>query len=165
MRRIWDAVRRVRAERPEPARAFGGDTPSDGALDTSRLEGIVGGSGKVENGVFKITLGRRAEMGGLPFGGSMGLTTWMAFAGSDELAAVAGDFAMTAGEVGPVLGALRSAGIHIVALHNHMLTEEPAYYFTHFWGKGPAVSLAEGLRGALEAQRGAARTNSSAGPQ
>ena len=89
----------------------------------------------------------------------------MAFAGSDELAAVAGDFAMTAGEVGPVLGALRSAGIHVVALHNHMLTEEPAYYFTHFWGKGPAASLAEGLRRVLEAQRSVAHAEGASDPE
>ena len=48
-------------------------------------------------------------------GGSMGLTTWAAFSGSDELAAVDGDFIMTAKEVQPVLQALRKAGIHIVA--------------------------------------------------
>ena len=47
-----------------------------------------------------------------------------------------GDFIMTAAEVQPVLRALRKAGIHIVALHNHMVGEQPAFYFTHFWGKG-----------------------------
>ena len=39
----------------------------------------------------------------------MGLTTWAAFSGSDELAAVDGDFIMTAEEVQPVLLALRKA--------------------------------------------------------
>ena len=51
---------------------------------------------------------------------------------------------MTAAEVQPVLRALRKADIHIVALHNHMVGEQPAYYFTHFWGKGPARELARG---------------------
>jgi hypothetical protein len=85
-------------------------------------------------------------------GGSMGLTTWAAFSGSDELAAVDGDFIMTANEVQPVLHTLRKAGIHIVALHNHMIGEQPAYYFTHFWGKGPAQELAHGVKAALDAQ-------------
>src|SRR5262245_64150392 len=75
-------------------------------------------------------------MHGAKVGGSMGLTTWAAFSGSDELAAVDGDFIMTAEEVQPVLRALRKAGIHVVALHNHMVGEQPAFYFTHFWGKG-----------------------------
>jgi len=80
-------------------------------------------------------------------------TTWAAFTGSDELAAIDGDFAMTASEVQSVLRALRRAGIHVVALHNHMVGEEPAYYFTHFWGKGPAAELAHGFPSALDAQR------------
>jgi hypothetical protein len=92
-------------------------------------------------------------MHGVKVGGSMGLTTWAAFTGGSEHAIVDGDFIMTAAEVQPVLRALRKADIHIVALHNHMVGEQPAYYFTHFWGKGPARSLAQGLRSALDAQK------------
>jgi hypothetical protein len=88
----------------------------------------------------------------------MGLTTWAAFTGTDALATMDGDFAMTANEVQPVLRALRSAGIHVVALHNHMVGETPAYYFTHFWGKGPTSELAAGFKAALDAQRGAGKT-------
>lgn len=80
----------------------------------------------------------------------MGLTTWAAFSGSDELAAVDGDFIMTAEEVQPVLRALRKANIHIVALHT-------AFYFTHFWGKGSTEELAKGLKAALDAQAKAKR--------
>ncbi len=96
-------------------------------------------------------------MHGVKVGGSMGLTTWAAFCGSDELAAVDGDFIMTAAEVQPVLRALRKAGIHIVALHNHMIGEQPAFYFTHFWGKGKAAELAQGFRVALDAQAAVAK--------
>jgi hypothetical protein len=74
-------------------------------------------------------------MHGVKVAGSMGLTTWAAFSGSDDYAAVDGDFIMTASEVQPVLRMLRKKGIHIVALHNHMVGEEPAFYFTHFWAK------------------------------
>jgi hypothetical protein len=89
----------------------------------------------------------------------MGLTTWATFSGSDELAAVDGDFIMTANEVQPVLRALRKAGIHVVALHNHMAGEQPAYYFTHFWGKGPSEQLARGLKSALQAQQAAGKAH------
>jgi hypothetical protein len=65
---------------------------------------------------------------------------------------VDGDFIMTAAEVQPVLRALRKGGIHVVALHNHMVGEQPAFYFTHFWGKGPVAELARGVRAALDAQ-------------
>src|SRR5947199_2368819 len=96
-------------------------------------------------------------MHGTKVAGSMGLTTWAAFSGTDELAAVDGDFIMTAAEVQPVLRALRKAGIHVVALHNHMVGERPAFYFTHFWGKGKAAELARGIRSALDAQAASGR--------
>ena len=85
----------------------------------------------------------------------MGVTTWAAFAGSDKLAVVDGDFAMTSGEVPAVLKALRRGNINIVALHNHMMNEEPSIYFTHFWGKGTPADLAKTIRSALDAQEAA----------
>ena len=44
-------------------------------------------------------------------------------------------------------------GIHIIALHNHMIGDEPAFYFAHFWGKGPAKELVQGIKAALEASK------------
>jgi hypothetical protein len=90
----------------------------------------------------------------------MGLTTWAAFSGSDQLAAVDGDVIMTAEEVQPVLRALRQAKFHVVALHNHMIGEQPAFYFVHYWGKGPALELALGFRRVLDVQQAAPRTKS-----
>ena len=87
----------------------------------------------------------------------MGLNTWAAFSGSDAYAAVDGDFIMTGDEVQPVLRALRKANIHIVALHNHMIGEQPSFYFLHFWGKGSTQELAQGVKTALDAQKEAAR--------
>ena len=109
--------------------------------------------------MVKVTIGREGTMHGVKVGGSMGLTTWAAFSGGNAHAVVDGDFIMSAAEVQPVLRALRKADIHIVALHNHMVGEQPAYYFTHFWGKGPARDLARGLRSALDAQASSARAN------
>lgn len=152
---VWDAVKEVRAANPHPAKRFGSDVPNLGKLDTEKLANIVGAKGTLEDEVFKITIGRDAEMHGMKFGGSMGLTTWAAFAGTDDLATVDGDFAMAAHEVQPVLKSLRSAKINIVALHNHMVGESPAYYFVHFWGKGKSAELAQGIRAALDAQKDA----------
>lgn len=154
VRAVWDAIRGVRRERPAPASTFPGEAPgSGGSLDTAVIERIIGTEPSVNDGVVKVTLEREATMHGTRVGGSMGLTTWVAFTGSDERAAIDGDFAMTADEVQPVLRALRRAGIHIVALHNHMIGETPVYFLTHFWAKGPATELARGFRAALDAQR------------
>src|SRR5262249_45583705 len=116
-----------------------------------------GHKGQAEKGVVKVTIPREASMHGVKVGGSMGLTTWAAFSGSDALAAVGGDFTMTAAEVQPVLRALRKGHLHVVALHNHMVGEQPPMYFVHFWGKGPAEELARGLKGALDTQAAAGK--------
>jgi hypothetical protein len=152
VKNVWDAIKKVRADNLTPANRFAGKVPTDGKIDAGAVEKALGHKSETTGGVVKVTIGREGTMHGVKVGGSMGLTTWAAFSGSDELAAVDGDFIMTAGEVQPVLRALRKAGIHVVALHNHMVGEQPAYYFTHFWGKGPAGELARGLKAAMDAQ-------------
>src|SRR5207253_7201338 len=112
---------------------------------------------ETQDGIVKVTIKREGQMHHVKVGGSMGLTTWAAFSGSDDLAAVDGDFIMTAAEVQPVLRALRKSGVHIVALHNHMIGEEPAFYFTHFWGKGTPQELATAVKSALDAPKKASR--------
>jgi hypothetical protein len=155
VKQVWDAIKAVRAAAPRPASRFPGPVPQPGSVSAAAVEQALGHKGESQGGVVKVTVGREGSMHGVKVAGSMGLTTWAAFSGSDELAAVDGDFIMTAGEVQPVLRALRTAGIHVVALHNHMVGEEPAFFFTHFWGKGPAADLARGVRAALDAQASA----------
>jgi hypothetical protein len=150
---VWDAIKKVRAAQPGPAPRFAGEIPKNGKIDAAALDKLLGHKGESQAGVVKYTIGREGKMHGVKIGASMGLTTWAAFSGSDDLAAVAGDFIMAAPEVQPVLRALRKGNIHIVALHNHMIGEEPAFYFTHFWGKGPAHELAASIQGALAAQK------------
>lgn len=152
---VWDAIKKVRAAAPEPAASFGDEGPQADEIQAKSIEEILGHKGQVQDGVVKVTIGREGTMHGVKVGGAMGLTTWAAFSGGYDHAVVDGDFIMAAGEVQVVLRALRKAGIHVVALHNHMIGEQPAYYFTHFWGKGPAKDLARGLRATIDAQEAA----------
>ena len=154
---MWDRIKAVRAAHPHPAEGFGGVAPKPGKLDADALAKIVGHPAEANNGSPKITIGTTGRTHGQSIGASMGLTTWAAFSGSDQLAAMDGDFIMRADEVQPVLRALRKAGIHIVALHNHMIGDEPTFYFTHFWGKDKAADLARGFRAALDAQAAVAK--------
>ena len=66
------------------------------AIDAAFANGLevtaLGGKGELQDDVYKITIGREATMHGMKFGGSMGLTTWAAFAGTQEFAVVDGDF-------------------------------------------------------------------------
>jgi hypothetical protein len=52
-------------------------------------------------------------------------------------------------EVAPVIKALIENGIEVVAVHNHMVNEEPRIVFLHYWGVGSAEQLARGLKAAL----------------
>ncbi|MFL5243810.1 MAG: DUF1259 domain-containing protein [Gemmataceae bacterium] len=134
-----------------------GQIPKEGKINAAAIEKFLDHKSESQAGVVKVTVAREGTMHGINVGGSMGLTTWAAFSGSDDLAAVDGDVIMTAAEVQPVLHALRKAKIHVVALHNHMIGEQPAFYFTHFWGKGKAEDLANGIKAALDAQKTASR--------
>ncbi len=74
------------------------------------------------------------------------------FAGSPDDAVVDGDFAMLDVEVQPVLKALRRGGIDVVAIHNHMIGEQPQLVFLHFWGRGRATDLAATIKAARAVQ-------------
>jgi hypothetical protein len=126
--------------------------PSSAKMDTAKLAKIVGTEGEQTGDVYKITIGRDdlklTEMGA-PINARMGLNTWAAFVGTDQNAAIAGDVAMLANEVTPVLKALRKNGLDIVAIHHHMTQTQPTVFFLHYWGTGPADTLATGFKAAL----------------
>jgi len=83
----------------------------------------------------------------------MGLNSWAAFVGTETGAAIAGDIAMLGPEVTPVLKALRSHGLRVVAIHHHMTGTEPTIYFLHYWGTGPVDALAAGFKAAIDQLR------------
>jgi hypothetical protein len=125
----------------------------EGKMDTAAIAKIIGTAGEQNGAVYKITLGRSdftmKEMGAT-VNARMGLNTWAAFYGTDSEAVVAGDVAMLASEVTPVLKALRSRGIEVVAIHHHMTGTSPELFFLHYWGKGSAASLATGVKSAID---------------
>jgi hypothetical protein len=88
----------------------------------------------------------------------MGLGTVMNFQPTGGgRAAITGDFVLLAKEVNPVIRALRAANIEVTSLHNHMLNDEPRLFFMHFWANDDAVTLARGLRAALDSTAQRAR--------
>jgi hypothetical protein len=83
----------------------------------------------------------------------MGVNTWAAFAGANDNAMVDGDFVVFESELQPVLKSLRKSGINIVAIHHHMIGEQPRTIFLHYWGRGPASTLADAVKLALDTQQ------------
>jgi hypothetical protein len=150
-----DGVKQVRSAAPQPARGFGGPPlPDKSTLAGAPLGQILGAKPAEKDGMVKCTVGRSVKMPcGCEAGKEMGVNTWAAFYGSEDNAFVDGDFATFDGELQPVLHALRAAKINVVAIHQHMEGETPRVVFLHYWGRGPARQLAQGVRSALDAQQ------------
>lgn len=155
VRAAFARQKEIRAASPQPARAFGvAFAPRENAITGSALEAILGTKGQSSQGLFKVVIGRAVTMPcGCEMTKEMGVNTWAAFGGTDDDAAVSGDFAVLEDELQPVLKSLRREGINVVAIHHHMTHERPRMLFLHFWGRGPAENLAHGLKRTLDAQK------------
>jgi hypothetical protein len=132
---------------PPPAR-----TGKD-LFDVPALDQITGHAAAVNGPTIKYTVGRSdltVRTMGAVITAAIGLNSWAALAGSSEHAHVAGDIAMLEPEVNPVIAALRKHRLEVVALHHHMIGEDPRIIFLHYYGTGSASDLAQGFRAALD---------------
>ena len=154
VRKLYDKVKEIRAANPQPRNSFGtAAMPEKSAITPEPLNAIFGLTGETNNGMLKFTIGRPAKMHGVDIDNTMGVNTWVAFAGTNDNAVVDGDFAVTEDELQSALKKLRAANINIVAIHSHMTHEEPRILFFHYWGRGPAKQLAESIKAALPTSR------------
>jgi hypothetical protein len=126
--------------------------PAKSKLDAAKLDAAFGTKGQYKDGVYKATFGRTTKMDDVEVGSAMGVNTWAALAGSDDSAIIDGDFAMLESELQNVLKTLRKGGISIVAIHQHMIGEQPRIMFLHYWGTGKAEDLARTVKAALDTQ-------------
>ena len=145
---VLDKVKESRGKNPA-------SEPADSVvniINLKKLDSILGYKGEMTKGVYKYTIGRpdvNLKEHGLTVTNFGGFNTWAAWQGTEDKAAVAGDFTMLENEVEPVIKALIENGIEVVALHNHMIHEQPRIFFLHYWGVGSADKLAKGLKEAL----------------
>jgi hypothetical protein len=122
-------------------------------IDTAGIDQALGRHGNTAGGVYHINVARAETItdAGIDVPPSMGTATAINFqpTGGGK-AAINGDFVMIASEVNPVIHALKDNGIEVLALHSHMLGEQPRLLFMHYWANDDAVKLARGLRAALD---------------
>jgi hypothetical protein len=126
----------------------------DLGIQTAELDKAIGFKGRNNNGVYQFGVPRSdsIKQDSMPIPGAMGTAIAINFQPTgDGKAAITGDFVALAGEVNPLIKALRDNGIEVTAIHNHMLDDEPRAFFVHFWANDDAVKLAKGLRAALDA--------------
>jgi|SRR6185437_12565794 hypothetical protein len=122
-------------------------------IDMLGIDHILGFRGKDNGGIYQFGIPRAQPVTeqGMALPPPMGSAIGINFQPTGfNTAAVTGDFVLTAQEVNPVIGALKTGGIEVTALHSHMLQEEPRLFFMHFWANGDTLKLARGLRAALD---------------
>jgi len=122
-------------------------------IDMLGIDHILGFRGKDNGGIYQFGIPRAQPVTeqGMALPPPMGSAIGINFQPTGfNTAAITGDFVLTAQEVNPVIGALKTGGIEVTALHSHMLQEEPRLFFMHFWANGDTLKLARGLRAALD---------------
>jgi hypothetical protein len=80
---------------------------------------------------------------------SLALGSWLAFQPASDDAMVMGDLVLTDTEISPVMQRLLQGGIHITAIHNHLLRTSVPVIYMHVGGHGDPVKLAEALHAGL----------------
>jgi hypothetical protein len=151
--KLAEAVRAALSQSKTPMQPPAASAAGTIDLDTAAVAGALGVGGKVNGGVYQVSVPRRETIheGGQEVPPSMGVATAINFQPSGGgKAAITGDFVLVASEVNPVIRALQGNGVEVTALHSHMLDEQPRLFFMHFWANDDAMKLARGLRAALD---------------
>jgi Domain of Unknown Function (DUF1259) len=148
---LYDGLAQSKTPIGPPAPAPAAQASVD--FDTAAVDADMGFKGKANGPVFQFSIPRAEPVKdhGMEVPEAMGSAIAINFQGTGGgKAAITGDFVLTADEVNPVLKALRSNGIEVTAIHNHMLGDDPRLFFMHFWGNDDPQKLAKGLRAALD---------------
>lgn len=127
-------------------------TPENGWQE---VDIVLGTKGKdLPGDVHKFSWPRsdlRVQKANVPIEPALALGSWAAFRANPGGQTVAmGDLVLLESEVAPVIDALEKQGIDILAIHNHLLGEEPRVLYVHFHGMGESSAVAHALRSALE---------------
>jgi hypothetical protein len=147
---ILDRIKQLRGQDPGAANI----AAVQNTIDTTLLNSILLKPGRMTNkGVYRFAVDHpevKVMEHGVRVSNFMATGMWFAWQGSNERAAVSGEFTLLEDEVAPVVKTLVENGIQVAAIHSHMVMEQPRFFFLHLWGVGDAGKLARGIRAALD---------------
>ncbi len=123
------------------------------AADFSQIEKILGVPGQMQEGAAVFSFPRsdlKVTIDDEPVPTGFGFGSWTAWKDMGRGWMVMGDLVLLEKEINPVITALAEADINVTALHNHFIGELPHIMYMHVSGMGEAITLARGLRAALD---------------
>jgi hypothetical protein len=125
--------------------------PGKPKLDQFALEKTFGSKAQAfPSGVLRFSTPRKdldVSLGDQKFLPGMGLASWVAFASCEcGMTMAMGDTCCLRSELQSAIDALRKAGIHITAIHNHILGGSKEASFLHYEGEGEASVLATAVK-------------------
>ncbi|HEU4643407.1 MAG TPA: DUF1259 domain-containing protein [Gemmatimonadaceae bacterium] len=157
---VATALRSVFAKTATPLAAGKDESPS---ADWAAIDAILGkheeAEGKVAEWVFPRE--ERLRVHGVPVksNGTIETASEVVFQqlGGGRTAST-GELFVLPTEVDPVARALDEHGLHVTAVHNHMVEEEPRMYWIHWYAAGDGPQLARGVEAALSLMHGARKS-------
>jgi len=153
--KLMKQIKDVRQQNEIPAKGFKHSAfAKTNSIDLKKLQLLLGMIGESKEGLFKVVQGRQTIMPcGCEAKKTMGIHSSATFGGSNDNAIVAGDLAVLEEELQPTLKSLRNGKIEVVAIHNHMVGENPRLIFVHFWGVGAIADLADVIKNTFAIQK------------
>jgi hypothetical protein len=123
------------------------------AIDWRAIEQALGRPGAPQaGGVMRFGFPRTdltVVVGDVKVRPALALGGWVAFLPNAGGAIAMGDLVLTTAEVAPVMRSLESGGVEVMAVHNHLIGEEPRLVYMHIMASGDAAKIAASLRTAL----------------
>ncbi len=132
------------------------ETPEPPAADWKAVDAVLGEHEEAEGKVAEYVFPRKEPhvVHGVSVASTAAMETATEAAFQDlggGRVASTGEMYVTPQEVQDVLSALETHGLHVTALHNHMLDESPRMYWVHWYATGDGPALARGVLAAVQA--------------
>ena len=137
-------------------------------VDWSPVDAVLGTHAEAHGKIAEYVFPRREHltMHGMPLKSSGVLETASEVVFQqlgDGRVANTGELFIAPNEVEPVMRALDANGLHVTALHNHMVEDQPRMYWVHWYTTGDAATLAKGVAAALSHMNSSQKSKSEGG--
>src|SRR5262245_51091517 len=125
-------------------------------IDWQKVDDALGRKPAISSDVHRYGFPRSdlsVTLDGVTIKPALALGGWVAFKPVHGGAMIMGDLVLLETEINPVMAKLIEGGLHITAVHNHLLRANPPTSYMHVGGHGDPSKMATILRDALSASK------------